>query len=70
LEWWIPQSSFQEAGSVERTSAMRWAHFIGQIGPLTSLSLCGWDKIWSHYRPDGEFCRFKRGEVLHGHPPR
>ena len=47
---------------------MRCVPFVGQLGPLTSLTLYELDRVLSHDRPHGEWClpnhRSRRGGHL------
>ena len=45
---------------------LRWVPFTGQFWPLTSLTPGGRSRVWSQYRPHGEFCLPGSCEVLHG----
>jgi hypothetical protein len=52
-----------QTGGTER---VRWVPFTGQLRPLTSLTPGGRNRVWSQYRPHGEFCLPGSCEVLHG----
>ena len=53
-----------------RRGALRWLPFTGQVGPLKSLTLDGWDRVRPQYRPLGEFCLPGSYGVLHGNTSR
>ena len=46
--------------------SVRWVPFIGQPGPLTSLTPDGYERIQSHHRPHMEFCLPVHCGALHG----
>ena len=49
---------------------LRWLPFTGQVGPLKSLTLDGWDRVRPQYRPLEEFCLPGSYGVLHGNTSR
>ena len=50
----------------EEMAALRWVPFIGQLWPLTSLTLDGRNRVRPQCRPHGEFCLPESCGVLHG----
>jgi hypothetical protein len=48
-----------------RFAGMRWMPFTGQFQPLTSLTPDGRNRVWTQYRPHGEFSLSGSCAVLH-----
>jgi hypothetical protein len=60
--------AFGKSGT--ESKGVRWMPFTGQVGPLKSLTLDGWDRVRPQYRPLGEFCLPGSYGVLHGNTSR